>query len=401
MNTIPGKWDSEKSLAMDGELVASEQGKISSTPLGDPDSIKLEPRPWLVDGFLLKKSVMALVAPGGTGKSIFALTLSCSIAAGTDVLGLGLREPTNVMLLSYEDDKSEIERRYKAVCKKHNLSFERHNVYLPHNVYEPETPIQIFDLEGSQPKPTLSARGLSDNLIELDIGLLVIDPLSFINPADENSNSAMAKVIQELSSITRQADCAALLVHHARKTGKNERVKGNADMSRGAKALTDGCRAVKTLSTMTVAEAKRGSIDPGTASSYVQLSDAKQNYQAFNTKERWFQIESFLDETGESVGVIVPAIVELERSEFWEKTAENVALRIVETFGEGRHPQTKIRESYAKAYNIATSTVAGHFAEIKSGSIRVTHQDKEYSVEKTKDGASQRSKAYFEVSLVA
>jgi hypothetical protein len=106
-----------------------------------------------------------------------------------------------------------------------------------------------------------------------------------------------------------------------------------------------------------------------------------------------------LDETGESVGVIVLANV--ERSEFWEKTAENVALRIVETFGEGRHPQAKITESYAKAYNVTTSTVKGHFAEIKSGSIRVTHQDKEYSVEKAKDGASQRSKAYFEVSLVA
>jgi RecA-family ATPase len=381
MNTIPGKWDSEQSLAMDRELVASEQGKISSTPLGDPDSIKLEPRPWLVDGFLLKKSVTAIVAPGGTGKSSFALTLSCSIAAGTDVFGLGLRESTNVMLLSYEDDKSE---------KKHNLSFEQHNVYLPNK------PIQIFDLEGSQPTPTLSARGLIDHLIEQDIGLLVIDPLSLINPADENSNSAMAKVIQELSLIARLADCAVLLVHH---TGKNEWVKGNADMSRGAKALTDGCRAVKTLSTMTVAEAKRRSIDPGTASSYVQLSDAKQNYQASNTEERWFEIESFLDETGESVGVIVLANV--ERQEYWQKTAENVALRIVETFGEGRHPKTKITESYAKAYNITTSTVAGHFAEIKSGSIRVTHQDKEYSVEKTKDGASQRSKAYFEVSLVA
>jgi hypothetical protein len=396
MNTIPGKWDSEKSLAMDGELVASEQGKISSTPLGDPDSIKLEPRPWLVDGFLLKKSVTALVAPGGTGKSSFALTLSCSIAAGIDVLGLGLRESTNVMLLSYEDDKSEIERRYKAVCKKHNLSFEQHNVYLPNK------PIQLFDLEGSQPTPTLSARGLSDHLIERDIGLLVIDPLSLINPADENSNSAMAKVIQELSLIARLANCAVLLVHHTRKTGKNEWVKGNADMSRGAKALTDGCRAVKTLSTMTVKEAKRRSIDPGTASSYVQLSDAKQNYQAFNTKERWFEIESVLDETGESVGVIGRANVEpQEYQEYWQKTAENVALRIVETFGEGRHPKTKITESYAKAYNVTTSTVKGHFAEIKSGSIRVTHQDKEYSVEKTKDGASQRSKAYFEVSLVA
>ncbi|MBT5686555.1 MAG: hypothetical protein HOJ11_16225 [Gammaproteobacteria bacterium] len=156
---------------------------------------------------------------------------------------------------------------------------------------------------------------------------------------------------------------------------------------------------MKTLSTMTVAEAKRRSIDPGTASNYVQLSDAKQNYQAFNTEERWFQIESVLDETVESVGVIVLANV--ERQEYWQKTAENVALRIAETFGEGRHPQANIKQDYAKAYNIATGTVKGHFAEIKSGSIRVTHQDKEYSVEKTKDGASQRSKVYFEVSLVA
>ena len=112
MNTIPFKWDSQQSLAMDRELVASEQGKVSSTPLGDPDSIQLEPRPWLVEGFLLRRSVMVMVAPGGTGKSSFALTLSCSIAAGTDVLGLGLREPTNVMMLSYEDDRSEIKRRY-------------------------------------------------------------------------------------------------------------------------------------------------------------------------------------------------------------------------------------------------------------------------------------------------
>ena len=109
-----------------------------------------------------------------------------------------------------------------------------------------------------------------------------------------------------------------------------------------------------------------------------------------------------MDETGESVGVIGRANVEpQEYQEYWQKTAENVALRIAETFGEGRHPQANIKQDYAKAYNIATGTVKGHFAEIKSGSIRVTHQDKEYSVEKTKDGASQRSKAYFEVSLVA
>ena len=284
------------------------------------------------------------------------------------------------------------------MCKKHNLSFEQHNVYLPNRVDSPDKPIQIFDLEGSQPNPTLFARGLSDNLIERDIGLLVIDPLSSINPADENSNSAMARVIRELGSIARQADCAVLLVHHTRKTGKNERVKGNAEVSRGAKALTDSCRAVKTLSAMSVAEAKRRSIDAKSAASYVQLTDAKQNYQAFNSEERWFQIKSVMDETGESVGVVVPVKVQLQ--EYWQKTPENVALRIIETFGEGRHAYTKIRSDYSKAYKIAISTLNGHFSQIRSESIRVSHEERTYSVSKSKDGSSAQAKAYFEVSLV-
>ena len=388
MNSKPPKWDPRKSLAMDQALIEKEAGRVSSIALGDPDSIKLEPRPWLISSFLLKKSVTTLVAPGGTGKSSFALTVACSIAADKDALGLGICEATNVLMISFEDDQSEINRRYKAVCERHDLRFSQHHVYLP----EPLEP--ILNLEDSQLTLTPYGRGLGDHLIERDIGLLVIDPLSAINPADENSNSSMAKIIQELAAIARRANCAVLLVHHTRKTNKQESVKGN----RGAKALIDGCRIMKTLSTMTQAEAKRRSIDPKTAPTYIQLSDAKQNYQAFNTEEQWFQIQSVIDETNESVGVIVRA--QVKQQEYWQKTPENVAMRIVETFGEGKHPQSEMKSKYANAYDIQPGTVPSHLSTLGCGSIRGTYKGKEYLVEKSKTGASQRSKAYIEVSLV-
>ncbi len=35
------------------------------------------------------------------------------------------------MLLSYEDDRSEVRRRYKAICVESKLEFKSHQVRLP------------------------------------------------------------------------------------------------------------------------------------------------------------------------------------------------------------------------------------------------------------------------------
>ena len=385
-------WDLEESLEADEIVVAKETGKVLSTCLGHPSSIELEPRPWIVDGFLLKGHVNALIAPGGTGKSSFALTIGCSVAAGQDLLGIGLRESTNVMVLSYEDDISEIKRRYKALCTAHKLEFSDHALFLP------KFRFQLFKLEGSQPEATDFVSGLVEHLKEQQINLLIIDPLSAVNPADENSNSAMAKIIRELSSMAQDADCAVLLVHHTRKISKGERVKGNAESSRGAKALSDGCRVVTTLSAMSPGEAKQRSVDTKVAASFIQLCDAKQNYRPASNDERWFQIMSVEDETGESVGVIYPAKV--KGQEYWQKTPENVAKRVIETFGQGRHALTEIRKRYSEVYKIALGTVGDHFSLIGSEPIKVRLNGSEYSINKSKDGDHQRAKSYMEVSLV-
>ncbi|MBL6689114.1 MAG: AAA family ATPase, partial [Pseudomonadales bacterium] len=268
------QWDREKSLEMDQAEAAKDLGMIVSKPLGDPQAIRVQRRPWLVEGLLLRRSVTALVAPGGTGKSCFALTLGCSLASGTDVLGLGVEEKTSVLLLSYEDDRSEIERRYKAVCTENDMAFDTHWLHLP------EYRFNLFQQEGSQLASTEFASGLVDHCKDNGIGLLIVDPLSAINPADENSNSAMATLIQELARIAREANCSVLLVHHTRKAGRDEKQKGNVETTRGAKALTDGCRIVATLHSMSGREATQRKIDVELARSYILLSDAKQNYQS-------------------------------------------------------------------------------------------------------------------------
>lgn len=385
------QWDREKSLEMDQAEDAKDHGKVMSKPLGDPQAIRVQRRPWLVEGLLLRRSVTALVAPGGTGKSCFALTLGCSLASGADVLGLGVREKTSVLLLSFEDDHSEICRRYKAICTENDMEFDTHQLYLP------DYPFMLFQQDGSQLVTTNFAPGLIDHCKEHGIGLLIVDPLSAINPADENSNSAMATLIRELARIALEANCSVLLVHHTRKAGHAEKRKGNVETTRGAKALTDGCRVVATLHSMSGSEAKQRKIDADHAGSYILLSDAKQNYQAAANDERWFQISSVEDESGESVGII--KAVKVGKPEYWKKTPENVAIRIVESFGVGSHPFKEIRGQYSKTYQLADGTVSDHFSQILEG-VEVVHQDKTYLVEKIKDGGHQRSPASFNVTLV-
>ena len=144
-------------------------------------------------------------------------------------------------------------------------------------------------------------------------------------------------------------------------------------------------------------EATQRKIDVELARSYILLSDAKQNYQSAANDERWFQISSVEDESGESVGVI--RAVKVSKPEYWKKTPENVALRIVGTFGEGMHPFKSIKKKYAETYQIALGTVNDHFSLIRS-ETELIYQGKTFVVEKHKDGGHQRSPASFKVSLV-
>jgi len=90
-----------------------------------PVSIKLdlralaatEPTPYdqVLPGFL-RGTVGALVSPGGTGKSIFTLeataTIACSVAGGIDLPGIGIKSSGRGVYLAGEDPIVALHHRF-------------------------------------------------------------------------------------------------------------------------------------------------------------------------------------------------------------------------------------------------------------------------------------------------
>lgn len=62
-------------------------------------------------------TVGALVAPGGSGKSMWALQAAIAVAGGPDTLGLHPKYHGQVLYLSAEDPALIIMRRLRAIAK--------------------------------------------------------------------------------------------------------------------------------------------------------------------------------------------------------------------------------------------------------------------------------------------
>jgi hypothetical protein len=86
-----------------------------------PDPTKIPPRRWLYGTHLLKGFVSVLVAPGGTGKSSYAMAVGLSLATGNSFLGEHIFERVNVACLNLEDPIDELDRRLAALIIRHRI----------------------------------------------------------------------------------------------------------------------------------------------------------------------------------------------------------------------------------------------------------------------------------------
>lgn len=275
-----------------------------------PDPQTLLPRQWLYGTQLIRGFVTVLVAPGGTGKSAYAMAVGMALAARRQFLGDHIFAPVNVAIINLDDPMDELERRVAAVMLAHKI---------PRQDLDGRLFLEDCDGHGL----TLAAPARDDNgfyvanpdeqalialIRENDIGLIVCDPFAESHTLEENSNPQMIQAAAVWRRIARATNCAVLLVHHVR--------KGDAtgiDAARGAKALTDSARVGLLMTTMSIGEAEEFGISDDDRLSYVRLDDAKRNMAAA-AKARWFHLRSIklgncFDPTypnGDSVGAIVP-----------------------------------------------------------------------------------------------
>lgn len=196
---------------------------------------------WIIPG--LRAGQVALVtAPGGTGKSYLLLEIAMSVASGTTLLpGLEAKTAGKVCLLNFEDDSFDIQQRGNAILRNFkNLNPSEENLY-------------VASMSG-QTLSLLNSRGeINEEDVSWlkeqckDMRLVVLDPLSHLHTADENSASQMSKLVQVLKGIGQETGTGIIIAHH---TSKASALNGQADLqqsARGSSALVDASRVVMTL----------------------------------------------------------------------------------------------------------------------------------------------------------
>ena len=280
---------------------------VQATPWQWIDPQTVPPRSWLYGHHIIRKFVSATVAPGGTGKSSLIVAEVLEIVSGKPLLLAG-SSPLRVWYLNLEDPRDEIERRIAATCMAYQL--------------QPADLAGRLFVDSGRDQPCVIARYNGHRQIAIDdmlvagliaeirrhkIDVLVIDPFKRAHQLDENDNTAVDLVVQQLARIADEGNCAVSLVHHTRKVGGGEIT---AETSRGSKSLVDGCRAVRVLNVMSKEEAERAGITDEPRR-YFRTYPDKLNLAPPPDVSEWCRLQSIHlgnapNSLGDSVGVAMP-----------------------------------------------------------------------------------------------
>lgn len=293
----------------DGEKKPRPPLELHDAKLPDPRTIP--PREWLYGTQLIRGYVTVLVAPGGTGKSAYAMGVVLGMVANRSFLGDHIFTQVNGAIFNLDDPMDELERRVAALMLHHRI---------PPSVLEGRLFLEDCDGRGltmaemdgdgftvAYPDEEL----LIEAIIAKNIGVVVCDPFAESHTLEENSNPMMLKAAAAWRRVARRAGCAVLLVHHVRKGEV-----ASIDSARGAKALTDSARVGLLMSPMSEAEADGFNIPVDERTQYVRLDDAKRN-MAPAGKAKWFRLEQIalgntqinpLYPKGDNVAAITPWI---------------------------------------------------------------------------------------------
>ena len=258
-------------------------------------------------GFLAG-TVGALVAPGATGKSFWALEAAMSIAcsvAGGDLVGLAPAYAGRVVYLAGEDPPPALVRRIHAIGQ--HLGHTARQAIAENLALESIMGKRLNIMDDAHLR----------RVVEYSAGarLIVLDTLSRIHALDENSNGNMAQLVAVLEHVAATTGASVLYLHHVSKGSAREGQTDQQQAARGASALIDNARWCGYVARMTEDEAKRLSdrthdrqpIGKERRSYFVRFGVSKQNYDATQL-DRWY-----LRHAG---GVLVPVdLYEISRAE--------------------------------------------------------------------------------------
>ena len=266
----------------------------------------LPPRPWIIERMLMLHEITLLLAPGSAGKSSMSLAIVAHLAVGRDFGPYKSRIQCKSVVYNGEDDVIEQSRRLYAVCQTYQLDYAEvsRNVML---LSADQIEMRLVTAQGRAP---VVNEAMVSQLVELasnpDVGLIVYDPLVDIHEVDEGDNPQMNAVMRTLRRINKEANVAAIVLHHTTKAGNSRQEDriGNMDIARGASGIVYKARIAFTLLNASQQDAEEYNMQDGERTSWVRLDDAKMNMSLASDKANWFHKEGVKLMNGDVVGVM-------------------------------------------------------------------------------------------------
>jgi AAA domain len=132
------------------------------------------------------------------------------------------------------------------------------------------------------------------------IDCLILDPVVSFHAVAENDNTKLQQVLEQFSAVANETTASVELVAHTRKANGNEIT---ADDARGASALHDKVRSLRTVNRMTEKEGEKAGLSAGEFKSVFRLDNGKASMTKASAGSMWRRLVSVKIESGDDVGV--------------------------------------------------------------------------------------------------
>ena len=267
---------------------------------------EIETRPWIFGNILLNRTVTAVFAGPGGGKSMLKLIIAAHLAVGKDFLGYTCHKGGRSIVFDAEDDVKEMSRRLHAICFVFGLDLEkvRAGVCL---VSQDEILLRLTT-GGNFPQINLDhVAALIEQLHNSEVVLLAIGPLAELHSSSENDNIVMRYVMGVLRMLAQQGDVAVLVDHHTAKPpiASSQAWVGDQFAGRGASAVPAAARRVVTMYAASEADCTALGVRLDQRDEFVRIDDGKVSYGRKGGPKwlRWTNVRIW---NGDDVGVLAP-----------------------------------------------------------------------------------------------
>ena len=270
------------------------------TPYETFDALTLPRREWVYGYDYIKKYISVTASAGGIGKTSAIIVEALAIATGKPLLGIQVKEQTNVWIINLEDPISEMQMRTIAAMQHYSLTPEDVKGKL---FMDGEDTMQItLAAEGRDGLITNDTllKFMVDKIKSNNIGVIIIDPFVSAHLVNENNNGSIQAVVAMLRKMARDTNSSVQLVHHIRKTNGDD---ATIDSVRGAGSLIGAARAARVINRITPDDAMALGVDEHDALGIFAVDDGKANLAPPSDKRIYRRMHSVEIANGEHIGV--------------------------------------------------------------------------------------------------